>query len=49
MSILNENINRIKNVMGLVKEQDESKNQMNINLKKVVEILTFLKIYNNKT
>lgn len=48
MSILNENINRIKNVMGLVNEQDESKNQMNVNLKKVVEILNFLKIYNKK-
>ena len=48
MSILNENITRIKSVMGLVNEQDESKDQMNVNLKKVVEILNFLKIYNNK-
>ena len=47
MSLLNE-IGRIKSVMGLVNEQDESKNQMNVNLKKVVEILNFLKIYNNK-
>jgi len=44
MSILNENITRIKSVMGLVNEQDESKEQMNVNLKKVVEILNFLKI-----
>jgi hypothetical protein len=43
MSILNENIDRIR-VMGLVNEQDESKDQMNVNLrKKVVEILNFLK------
>ncbi len=48
MSILNENIVRIKKVMGLVNEQNESKNQMNVNLKKVVEILNFLKIYNKK-
>ena len=45
MSLLNE-IGRIKSVMGLVNEQYESKDQMNINLKKVVEILNFLKIYN---
>mgnify|MGYP000562851064 CR=1 FL=1 len=37
MSLLNE-IGRIKSVMGLVNEQYESKDQMNINLKKVVEI-----------
>ena len=47
MSLLNE-IGRIKSVMGLVNEQYESKDQMNINLKKVVEILNFLKIYNKK-
>ena len=47
MSLLNE-IGRIKSVMGLVNEQYESKDQMNVNLKKVVEILNFLKIYNNK-
>jgi polyphosphate kinase 2 len=43
MSLLNE-IGRIKNVMGLVKE-DDSRLQMNVNLRKTVDVLKYLKLY----
>ena len=42
MSLLNE-IGRIKDVMGLVKEED-SPLQMNVNLRKTVEVLKYLKL-----
>ena len=42
MSLLNE-IGRIKDVMGLIKEED-SPQQMNINLRKTVEVLKYLKL-----
>jgi polyphosphate kinase 2 len=42
MSLLNE-IGRIKNVMGLVKE-DDSRLQMNVNLRKTVDVLKYLKL-----
>ena len=44
MSLLNE-IGRIKDVMGLVKE-DDSRLQMNVNLRKTVEVLKYLKLFN---
>ena len=42
MSLLNE-IGRIKDVMGLVKEED-SPLQMNVNLRKTVDVLKYLKL-----
>lgn len=44
MGILTE-ADRIKKIMG-INEADESKKQMNVNLKNVVQTLNFLKIYN---
>ena len=44
MSILVENIDRIRGVMGLVSE-NESPLQMNRNLKKTVEVLEYLKLF----
>jgi polyphosphate kinase 2 len=44
MSLLNE-IGRIKSVMGLIKEED-SPLQMNVDLRKTVEVLKYLKILN---
>jgi len=41
-------IDRIKSVMGVLKEEEESKLQMNVNLKKIVDTLTFLKLYSGK-
>lgn len=38
-------IERIKNVMGVKEAKEESKRQMNINLRKIVETLSFLKLY----
>jgi hypothetical protein len=46
MTNLFENIDRIRDVMGLMKEED-SPLQMNVNLKKTVEVLQYLKLYNN--
>jgi polyphosphate kinase 2 len=46
MSNLFENIDRIRSVMGLIKEED-SPLQMNVNLKKTVEVLQYLKLYSN--
>ena len=43
MSILVENIDRIRGVMGLVRE-DDSRLQMNVNLRKTVEVLKYLKL-----
>jgi len=40
-------LDRIKSVMGILKEE-ESGLQMNVNLKKVVDTLNFLKLYNKK-
>jgi polyphosphate kinase 2 len=47
MSILNEELDRILSVMGVVSEQ-ESPEQMNINLRKTIEVLKYLKVYNKK-
>ena len=49
MSILNE-ISKIRSVMGLseAKKNSEDAPYMNVNLKKVVDTLTFLKLYNKK-
>lgn len=48
MSLLS-NIDRIKSVMGILKEnENESAPQMDVNLKKTVEILEFLKLFSNK-
>ena len=44
MKLLSE-IERIQSVMGIIKE-DETKKRMNINLRKTVDILTYLKLYN---
>ena len=46
MENLFENIDRIRGVMGLVKE-DDSPLQMNINLRKTVDVLKYLKLLNN--
>ena len=43
MSILNEELDRILSVMGVVSEQD-SPEQMNVNLRKTVEVLKYLKL-----
>ena len=45
MANLFENIDRIKSVMGL--NENDSPLQMNVNLKKTVEVLQYLKLYNN--
>jgi polyphosphate kinase 2 len=45
MKLLTE-IERIQSVMGIIKE-DESKLQMNINLRQTVDILKYLKLYSN--
>jgi len=37
-------IERIKNVMGVTETKEESKRQMNVNLRKIVETLQFLKL-----
>ena len=48
MELLSE-IQRIKNVMGVIKEnENESSLQMNRNLGKFVETLNFLKLFNKK-
>ena len=48
MSILNE-VGRIRKVMGFLKEQEELGGQkMNVNLKRFVETLQFLKLHSNK-
>lgn len=48
MELLSE-IQRIKDVMGVIKEnEDESSLQMNRNLRKFVETLNFLKLFNKK-
>ena len=44
MKLLTE-IERIQSVMGLIKEDTESKLQMNVNLRQTVDILKYLKIY----
>jgi polyphosphate kinase 2 len=44
MSLLNEELDRILSVMGVVSEQD-SQEQMNVNLKKTIEVLRYLKLY----
>jgi polyphosphate kinase 2 len=46
MKLLTE-IERIQSVMGIIKE-DESKLQMNINLRQTVDILKYLKLYSSK-
>jgi len=49
MELLSE-IQRIKNVMGVIKEnENESSLQMNRNLGKFIETLNFLKLFNKKT
>lgn len=44
MKLLTE-IERIQSVMGIIKEDTESKLQMNVNLRQTVDILKYLKIY----
>jgi polyphosphate kinase 2 len=44
MKLLSE-IERIQSVMGIIKEDEETKKQMNINLRKTVDILRYLKLY----
>jgi polyphosphate kinase 2 len=46
MKLLTE-IERIQSVMGIIKE-DESKLQMNVNLRQTVDILKYLKLYSSK-
>ena len=48
MSILDEELDRILSVMGVLSEQEDSNKQMNVNLKKTVEVLTYLKLYSKK-
>ena len=45
MSVLNEELNKILSVMKIVSEQEDSNEQMNVNLKKPVEVLKYLRIY----
>jgi hypothetical protein len=47
MSLLNE-IERIKSVMGVIREEKEEGPKMNVNLKSFVETLQFLKLYGGK-
>jgi polyphosphate kinase 2 len=47
MSLLNEELDKILSVMGVVSEQDSSK-QMNVNLGKTVEVLKYLKLYSKR-
>ena len=47
MKLLNE-IDRIKDVMGVLKEQEDSSKAMNVNLKSFVTTLKLLKLYSNK-
>ena len=44
MNLLNEELDRIKSVMGVLKEDTAGAPQMNMNLRKSVDILDFLKI-----
>jgi polyphosphate kinase 2 len=44
MNLLNEELDRIKSVMGVLKEDTAGAPQMNMNLRKAVDILDFLKI-----
>ena len=47
--IFTENIDRIREVMGLVNEETSSKApSMNVNLKKFVEVLKFHKLYSKR-
>ena len=45
MKLLTE-IERIQSIMGVIKEDEETNLQMNINLGKTVEILKYLRLYN---
>ena len=45
MKLLSE-IERIQSVMGIITEAEETKKQMNINLRQTVDILRYLKLYN---
>jgi hypothetical protein len=45
MKLLSE-IERIQSVMGIITETEETKKQMNINLRQTVDILRYLKLYN---
>lgn len=47
MKLLSE-IERIKAVMGVINEEEESGLQMNVNLKKIVHTLTLLKLYSKR-
>lgn len=47
MELLNE-IDKIKNVMGILKENEDLPKAMNVNLKKFVSTLQFLKLYSRK-
>ena len=45
MSILNEELDKILSVMKIVSEQEDSNQQMNVNLRKDVEVLKYLRLY----
>ena len=45
MSVLNEELDKILSVMRIVSEQKDSNEQMNVNLKKSVEVLKYLRLY----
>jgi hypothetical protein len=45
MSVLNEELDKILSVMKIVSEQKDSNEQMNVNLKKAVEVLKYLRLY----
>jgi polyphosphate kinase 2 len=45
MSVLNEELDRILSVIKIVSEQEDSNEQMNVNLRKPVEVLKYLRLY----
>jgi len=46
MSILNEELDRIKKVMGIIKEEEQMGPSLDVNLDRIVLTLKFLKLYN---
>lgn len=46
MSILNEELDRIKKVMGIIKEEEDQGPSLDVNLDRIVLTLKFLKLYN---
>ena len=45
MGILNEELDRIKKVMGILKEEEQGPD-LNVNLDRIILTLKFLKLYN---